>query len=83
VAVEALEHVLSVPRWNPGTRSRDVRSLRHQTGKMAPRVGVWERGFVGSGLLGMDANGEGPSHRAPACCRLTGSHRDSSLILAL
>ncbi len=36
--------------------------------KLAPRVGVSERGFVGSGLLGVDANGEGPPHGTPAYC---------------
>jgi hypothetical protein len=47
------------------------------------RVEKEKSDFVGSGLLGVDANGEWPSHRTPACCRLSGCHHDFSLILAL
>jgi hypothetical protein len=29
---------------------------------------------VGSGLLRVGANGEGPDHRTPDCCRLTSGY---------
>jgi hypothetical protein len=47
--------------------------------ELAPRVGVSERGFVASSLPGFGANGEEPSHRTPACCRLILSHHYFSL----
>jgi len=50
---------------------------------LAPRVGVSERGLVGSGYLGVDAGGEGAAQPTPACYRLTGGHRDFSLTLPL
>ena len=50
--------------------------MKRVTSELAPRVGVPERGFVGSCLLGVEANSDGPSHSTPAGERLTLGHRD-------